>query len=64
MNIWTLGSFFATVSACFAYAACWEVVTPFGSPGLVSCPYSVIQIGTLRWNDDFSVFSNWAASRA
>ncbi len=31
--------------ACGAYAACWASVTPFGSPGFVSWPYSVIQIG-------------------
>ena len=30
-----------------AYAACFAVVTPFGSPGFVSWPYSVIQIGTV-----------------
>src|SRR3954447_3207716 len=48
MNIWMFGSFFAIVRACFAYADCLAVVTPFGSPGFVSWPYSVIQIGTTR----------------
>ena len=56
-NICTFGSFFAIVSACLAYADCFAVVTPFGSPGFVSWPYSVIQIGTVRWNDVFSCFS-------
>ena len=56
-NICTLGSAFATVSACLAYLACVAVETPFGSPGFVSWPYSVIQTGTVRWNADFSVFS-------
>src|SRR3954451_903351 len=48
MNIWMFGSFFAIVSACRAYADCFAVVTPFGSPGFVSWPYAVIQIGTTR----------------
>src|SRR5436189_3171343 len=46
------------VRACFAHAACVEVETPCASPGFVSWPYSVIQIGTLRWNELLSVFSN------
>ncbi len=58
MNICTFGSAFATFSACFAYAACLAVDTPFGSPGFVSWPYSVIQTGTVRWNAALSVFSN------
>ena len=58
MNICTFGSFFATVSACFAYAACWASVTPCGSPGFVSWPYSVIQTGTAWWNHFFRSCSN------
>ena len=59
MNIWMFGSFFAKFSACFAYAACWDSVTPCGSAGFVSCPYSVIQIGTVRWNHVFRSLSNF-----
>jgi hypothetical protein len=44
MNIGIRGSFFANEIACGTYAACWASVTPFGSPGFVSLPYSVIQI--------------------
>src|SRR3954471_2597819 len=36
MNICTFGSLRAMPSACFAYAACCEGVTPLGSPGFVS----------------------------
>src|SRR5438093_8136660 len=51
MNIWTRGSFFAKLIAVAVYARCCESVTPRGSPGFVSWPYSVIQIGIpLRWN--------------
>jgi hypothetical protein len=46
MNIATFGSLAASCSASFAYAACFAYVTPRGSSGLVSCPYSVIQIGS------------------
>ena len=59
MNIWMFGSFFAIVSACFAYAACLAVVMPCGSPGFVSWPYSVIQTGTVRWKNFFRSASNF-----
>ena len=59
MNIWTRGSFFAIAIACGMYAACCASVTPFGSPGFVSLPYSLIQIGMfLRPNQPSSDFSN------
>ena len=35
-----------------------RVVTPCGSPGFVSWPYSVIQTGTVRWNHFFRSASN------
>src|SRR5690242_1629436 len=60
-NIWMFGSAFAIDNACFAYFACTAVVTPCGSPGFVSWPYSVIQIGTARWNHLFRSFSNWGS---
>ena len=41
------------------YAACCASVTPAGSPGFVSLPYSVIQTGTfLRRNAVSRSFSN------
>ena len=41
------------------YAACCASVTPSGSPGFVSWPYSVIQIGMfLRWNHESIDVSN------
>ena len=45
MNIGTRGSFFAMSIACVTYDACCASVTPVGSPGFVSFPYSVIQTG-------------------
>ena len=60
MNIWIRGSFFASPIACVRYAACCDSVTPFGSPGFVSLPYSVIQIGMFfRLNEASRSFSNW-----
>src|SRR5688500_8754407 len=47
-NIVTRGSFRAIVRACLAYRRCFERLTPFGPGGLVSWPYSVIQIGMFR----------------
>src|SRR3954464_2718069 len=58
MNIWTFVSFRAIVSACLAYDAWSEVLMPLGCAGFVSWPYSVIQIGTDRWNSCFRPFSN------
>ena len=43
-NMSTRASFRAIAIACGMYAACCASVTPFGSPGFVSLPYSVIQI--------------------
>ena len=55
--ICTYGMFRTIAIDCFRYAACCAGVTPFGSPGFVSNPYSVIQIGVdlrpnhwLRWS--------------
>ena len=49
----------AIASAWGMYAACCASVTPFGSPGFVSLPYSVIQIGMfLRRNAASRSFSN------
>ena len=45
MNIGTRLSFFAMSIACVTYDACCASVTPVGSPGFVSLPYSVIQTG-------------------
>jgi len=59
MNICTFGSLRAIPSACFAYAACVERLTPFRSPGFVSWPYSVIQIGTVFLNHVCRSFSNF-----
>ena len=53
------GSFFAKAIACGTYAACCASVTPFGSPGFVSFPYSVTQTGMfLRPNHLSRSFSN------
>src|SRR4051794_17744134 len=60
-NICTFGSLRAIVNACFAYAACFAVVTPRGSPGFVSWPYSVIQTGTARWNQRLRSVSNFGS---
>ena len=59
MNMSVRGSFFASASACAAYAACCAREMPFGSPScFTSCPYSVIQIRTfLRLNHVSSDFS-------
>src|SRR5215212_1477179 len=46
MNIWTRASLRAMLNACWRYERCVEKATPRES-GLVSCPYSVIQIGML-----------------
>ena len=40
-NIGIRLSFFASAIAWETYVACWASVTPFGSPGFVSLPYSV-----------------------
>src|SRR5438270_6231806 len=57
MYIWTNG-IVRTIAAEALRSAAWSAfVTPFGSPGFVSKPYSVIQIGVdlrpnhwLRWS--------------
>ena len=58
-NISTRGSARTMVIAWRTYDACWARVTPAGSAGRVSCPYSVIQIGMpRRLNQTSSDFSN------
>ena len=54
-NICTRGSCCANLTAIRAYAACWAFETPFGSPGRVSWPYSVIQIGVAWWWNHASI---------
>src|SRR5437773_6577730 len=54
----TYGHLCTIATDCLRYATCCAGVTPFGSPGFVSKPYSVIQIGVdLRPNHLFSASS-------
>src|SRR5881392_1543138 len=58
MNIWTYGHFRTIATESLRSADCWSGVTPAGSPGFVSKPYSVIQIGVeVRPNHSFSFCS-------
>src|SRR5439155_20764174 len=58
MNMCTYSLRCTYAITCFVYADCFAAVTPFGSPGLVSKPYSVIQIlMNLRLNHCCSFFS-------
>src|SRR5579862_1000112 len=50
MNISTNGLAAAICRAVFASLACRAYVTPAANCGFVCSPYSVIQIGTRRWN--------------
>src|SRR5581483_1156521 len=59
-NISTYGLAAAIVRAVFASLACRAYVTPAANCGFVCSPYSVIQIGTRRWNHFSSDCPNWS----